>query len=64
MVARVRFCEGARRPPNYASEARVYAKYILGNMPDSKIAILWQNDDLGRDYLAVSSRGWETRPTG
>jgi branched-chain amino acid transport system substrate-binding protein len=43
--------------PNYASEARVYAKYILGNMPDAKIAILWQNDDLGRDYLAGFKQG-------
>src|SRR6201989_2104379 len=38
--------------PNYQSEARIYAKYILANHPDAKIGILYQNDDLGRDYIA------------
>ena len=37
--------------PNYASEGAIYAKYILSHMPDAKIAILYQNDDLGQDYL-------------
>jgi len=37
--------------PNYQSEARIYAKYILKNHPDAKIGILFQNDDLGRDYV-------------
>ena len=37
--------------PNYQSEARIYAKYILTNYPDAKIGILYQNDDLGRDYI-------------
>jgi branched-chain amino acid transport system substrate-binding protein len=31
--------------PNYQSEARIYAKYILKNKPDAKIAVLYQNDD-------------------
>jgi branched-chain amino acid transport system substrate-binding protein len=30
----------------------MYAKYILENRPDAKIGILYQNDDLGRDYVA------------
>src|ERR1700723_2533459 len=34
--------------PNYQSESRVYAKYILKNMPNAKIAILFQNDDYGK----------------
>jgi len=38
--------------PSYRSEARVYAKYILQNHPDARIGILYQNDDLGKDYLA------------
>jgi branched-chain amino acid transport system substrate-binding protein len=38
--------------PNYQSEGRIYGKYILKNYPDAKIGVLWQNDDLGRDYLA------------
>jgi len=43
--------------PHYASEGEIYAKYILANKPDAKIGILWQNDDLGRDYLLGFKRG-------
>ena len=37
--------------PNYQSEARIYAKYILREKPNAKIAVLYQNDDYGKDYL-------------
>jgi len=37
--------------PTYASEARIYANYILNNRPNAKIAILFQQDDFGRDSL-------------
>src|SRR5881227_2080788 len=37
--------------PNYQSESQIYAKYILKNHPNAKIAILFQNDDYGKDYL-------------
>ncbi len=37
--------------PNYQSEARIYAKYILREKPNAKIAVLYQNDDYGNDYL-------------
>jgi branched-chain amino acid transport system substrate-binding protein len=37
--------------PSYQSEAHVYAKYILKVKPDAKIAVLYQNDDFGKDYL-------------
>jgi branched-chain amino acid transport system substrate-binding protein len=37
--------------PNYQSESRIYAKYILQKMPNAKIAVLYQNDDYGKDYL-------------
>ncbi len=37
--------------PNYQSEAHIYAKFILANHPNAKIAILYQNDDLGKDYV-------------
>jgi branched-chain amino acid transport system substrate-binding protein len=37
--------------PTYQTEGHVYAKYILDNLPQGKIAILYQNDDSGRDYL-------------
>ncbi len=35
----------------YQAEARVYASYVLKHMPDAKIAILYQNDDFGKDFL-------------
>jgi branched-chain amino acid transport system substrate-binding protein len=38
--------------PSYRVEGQMYAKYILKNKPDAKIGILYQNDDLGRDYVA------------
>jgi branched-chain amino acid transport system substrate-binding protein len=37
--------------PNYQAEAHVYAKFILANYPNAKIGILYQNDDLGKDYV-------------
>jgi branched-chain amino acid transport system substrate-binding protein len=37
--------------PNYQSEGRVYAAYILEHKPDGKIGVLYQNDDFGKDYL-------------
>jgi branched-chain amino acid transport system substrate-binding protein len=37
--------------PSYRVEARVYARYILKNLPGAKIAVLYQNDDFGKDYL-------------
>jgi branched-chain amino acid transport system substrate-binding protein len=35
---------------SYETEGRIYAKYILQNIKDPKIAVLYQNDDLGKDY--------------
>jgi len=37
--------------PSYQSEARIYAKYLIKEKPNAKIAILFQNDDFGKDYL-------------
>jgi branched-chain amino acid transport system substrate-binding protein len=37
--------------PAYQSESRVYAKYLLANKPDAKIAVMYQNDDFGKDML-------------
>jgi ABC-type branched-subunit amino acid transport system substrate-binding protein len=37
--------------PNYQSEGRIYAKYILQNHANGKIAVLYQNDDYGKDLL-------------
>ncbi len=37
--------------PNYQTEGRIYAKYILDTKPNGKIAVLYQNDDYGKDLL-------------
>jgi branched-chain amino acid transport system substrate-binding protein len=37
--------------PNYQTEARIFAKHILASKPDAKIAVLYQNDGFGKDYL-------------
>jgi branched-chain amino acid transport system substrate-binding protein len=37
--------------PNYQTEARIYAKHVLRTKPNAKIAVLFQNDDYGKDYL-------------
>ena len=43
--------------PNYQSEGRIYAAYILKNKPDGKIGVLYQDDDFGKDYLKGVSDG-------
>nr|WP_235999673.1 ABC transporter substrate-binding protein [Bradyrhizobium uaiense] len=37
--------------PSYQSEGRIYAKHILKEKPNGRIAVLYQNDDYGKDYL-------------
>ncbi|HEU0145286.1 MAG TPA: ABC transporter substrate-binding protein [Bradyrhizobium sp.] len=37
--------------PNYQSEGRIYAKYLLQEKPNARIGVLYQNDDYGKDYL-------------
>ena len=37
--------------PTYQIEGHIYARYLLQNHPNGKIAILYQNDDSGRDYI-------------
>src|SRR5438067_5140975 len=37
--------------PNYQSEGRIYATYIMKEKPNGKIGVLYQNDDFGKDYL-------------
>ena len=38
--------------PSYRTEARIYARYLLKEKPAAKVCVLYQNDDLGKDYLA------------
>jgi branched-chain amino acid transport system substrate-binding protein len=37
--------------PSYQSEAHIYAQYLLTEKPDARIAVLYQNDDFGKDYV-------------
>ncbi len=37
--------------PNYQSEGRIYAKYLMERHPNAKVGILYQNDDYGKDYV-------------
>jgi branched-chain amino acid transport system substrate-binding protein len=37
--------------PSYGTEARIFARYVLKNLPNATIAVLYQNDDFGKDYL-------------
>ena len=43
--------------PNYFVEGRIYGQYILKNYPNAKVGVLYQNDDLGRDYLSGIKSG-------
>jgi branched-chain amino acid transport system substrate-binding protein len=43
--------------PDYNTEAGLYAKHILQTVPDARIAVLWQNDDSGKDYVAGLMKG-------
>jgi branched-chain amino acid transport system substrate-binding protein len=43
--------------PNYRTEAQIYAKYLLQEKPNAKIAVFYQNDDSGKDYYAGLKAG-------
>jgi len=43
--------------PNYQTEARIYAAYILKTYPGKTIAVLYQNDDFGKDYVTGLREG-------
>ena len=43
--------------PDYISEGRIYARWILDNAPRAKIAVFYQNDDYGKDYLQGLEEG-------
>jgi len=43
--------------PDYNTEGQIYAKHILANVKDAKIAILMQNDDFGKDYVDGFKKG-------
>ena len=43
--------------PSYRTEAAIYGKYLLKEQPDARIAVLYQNDDFGKDYLIGLKNG-------
>ncbi|ODM70821.1 ABC transporter substrate-binding protein [Bradyrhizobium elkanii] len=48
--------------PSYQSESRIYAKYLLKEKPAAKVAVLYQNDDMGKDYLKGLEDGFASDP--
>ncbi len=44
--------------PNYVTEGQIYAKYVLKNHPNARIAVMYQHDDVGKDYLEGLRRGF------
>jgi branched-chain amino acid transport system substrate-binding protein len=49
--------------PSYQSEALIYAKYLLKEKPTAKVAVLYQNDDMGKDYLKGLKDGFASDPS-
>ncbi|WP_424616055.1 ABC transporter substrate-binding protein [Bradyrhizobium sp.] len=49
--------------PSYQSEARIYAKYLTKEKPAARIAVLYQNDDMGKDYLKGLKDGLSSDPS-
>lgn len=47
--------------PSYRAEASIYAKYILSLRPNGEIAVLYRNNDLGKDYLRGLHDGLDGR---
>jgi len=43
--------------PPYAAEARIYAQHLLETQPGAKVAVLYQNDDFGKDYVQGFEEG-------
>src|ERR1700754_4010049 len=50
--------------PNYFTEGRIYGQYILKEHPNAKVGVLYQNDDLGKDYLAGIKSGLGDKASG
>jgi len=44
--------------PSYLGEGRIYARWLLATKPDAKAAVLYQNDDYGKDLLQGFREGF------
>ncbi|MGA9866189.1 MAG: ABC transporter substrate-binding protein [Acetobacteraceae bacterium] len=53
--------------PSYRIEAQIYTKYMLKENPNAKLGLLYQNDDLGKDYVSgvrdVLGKDWDQHVT-
>ncbi len=49
--------------PSYQSESRIYTKWLMKEKPDAKVAVLYQNDDYGKDYLKGLKDGFGAKAT-
>jgi branched-chain amino acid transport system substrate-binding protein len=47
--------------PSYQAEGKIYGRYIVKNMPKAKVAVLYQDDDYGKDVLAGLRKGLGSR---
>ena len=47
--------------PGYQNEAHIYAKYLMKEKPGARVAVLYQNDDFGKDYLKGLQDGFGER---
>jgi branched-chain amino acid transport system substrate-binding protein len=48
--------------PNYQTEGTIYARYMAATVKDPKVAILYQNDDYGKDYVLGFLKGLNGHP--
>jgi len=44
--------------PSYRTEAIIYARHIIANRPAARVALIYQNDDFGKDYLNGAREGF------
>jgi branched-chain amino acid transport system substrate-binding protein len=49
--------------PSYQSESHIYAKYLTKEKPTAKVGVLYQNDDMGKDYLKGLKDGFSRDPS-
>jgi ABC-type branched-subunit amino acid transport system substrate-binding protein len=50
--------------PSYQIESKIYARYLLEHKPDARLAVLYQNDDYGKDYLHGLREGLGAQAAG
>ena len=49
--------------PSYRVETQIYAKHFTAEKPDARVAVLYQNDDFGKDFVSASATSWARAST-